>query len=195
MKRRTYITTSSTALLTLSGCIETMSTDGVSKTFPRVSVQPDPVSKDIIDIEMIVTKQFSKTEPAKLQIRFTNTGDTDKEMMFGPTPPFSTYLSSNRDPAMVLIPDHNKHIHAEGADQIIPDEPSDGCWKEQGNGMVIWGTGTSMVFEPGESVSQSYTIIAQHNNEPCFQEGEYRYEEPHYFAHELSWGFDLTLST
>lgn len=63
------------------------------------------------------------TQPPTIDLQLTNTGTTELQMTFGPTPPFSTPWSepSEADDELLLY-------HPDTGPHIAPEQPVEGCW-------------------------------------------------------------------
>lgn len=195
--RRRALRLSGIALsVTCAGCVgSTGSTD-----YPSLRVSDDEVPVEFADVSATVVRQFDDDGPAEIRVAFTNESDAEREFGFSASPPFSGLngRTGDRDDFALLAPlESEVHVHAsmEGtppASAVIPDEPTDGCWRATAD-INAEPIAVPRRLAPGETLAETYALLAAPvGEESCPLRGEYRFESNSYFEDDR-WGFSAIL--
>ncbi|NEU55493.1 hypothetical protein [Halorussus sp. MSC15.2] len=194
------------ASISVCGFLKTMSSNDEEVAYPKVSVHgdtTDPERNVALSVEVI--QQFSRESPAEIQVAFTNTAESAREFYFGSTPPFSEYLSTERNDGtqLVAIPRNRSHIslgdvndatgESSENQEIVPERPLDGCWRLHGD-LAVWGFANQKTVKPGETLQEKFTVLDYSDNTTCLPGGEYRFVSPNYFGQNNPWGFTVELT-
>lgn len=142
-------------------------------------IQPADEAK--VNLEAKFTHQFTEQNPARLQIRFTNKGESSRQFRFGSSPPLSEYAGERIDGGgeLVLVPDNMRNVsikdqNDDGELRIIPEKPTDSCWQIEdqiiGQDVLVPRT-----LNPGESVTETYTVLAGADNTSCIISGDFQF--------------------
>lgn len=151
--------------------------------YPRISVEGEAVTDDrAFAPEITVTEQMSADSPAFVRIELTNTAQRPMEMTHGYITPFHWMKGHLRDgsKALYLVPgkgetrfDNTVVEHPEGT-SLIPDAPTDGCWRVTEE---LWCLGGKLwEAVPGATHQRDYAVLDEPESSTCLQPGTYRFE-------------------
>lgn len=192
--RRTYLKGLSVVVGSLSGClhqeeggVEERNSDANQSTVPGSSRTADvetggkvetstqhttsalPLSAYSFMWTAELLENATQTHPPEVRLSLTNTASESVELGFGPTPPFSTPISTWEDAPNRLV-----LYHPDMGTQSAPGTRIDGCWQMKGDPrMAVNSILTVRRLQPGETLSETYTLYNMPDNEACFADGEY----------------------
>lgn len=210
MQRRQFVTAVGTSALPLAGCVGTASSGEGSADTPTVSVESVDEHPPRARVEVSVVRQFSRDRPAKVEVAYTSTADSNREVDFQASPPFSEYLSAGQQsPRLAVIPDDHSHVapvdvrsgseragstteRDPGADRLVPRTPVDGCWRVP-TAFAVYGAAHPQTLSSGETVAEEYAVLGHAANEACLPPGTYRFEQDPYAGRREPWGFALRI--
>lgn len=186
MDRRTYLTAAcATSLPAFGGCTRGIGSTGRVRT-PDVSIESDPVDPRFdLSVDVNTEQEFSKSEPAQIEISLTNTGTKPQDFIFGVSPPFSEFSPEGQSHVLLLPENHP-------SSGTVPEEPIDGCWQTDGS-VTKTHAMLGRTVEPNAAIRESYTLIGSQGNETCLPSGEYRFVSDEYLGLDWSWGFIVTI--
>lgn len=132
-----------------------------SEQFPNVDVTVDTQPRDAplrVGVEKVC--DFSPTTPARIRGSFENRSSTEQTVGFGPIQPFSNIWSEGDSP-LVLVPiEREIQRYALGTDeQIIPDQPVDGCWQTNIVRFVRHDVLRWLSLASGECIQSEYAVL------------------------------------
>lgn len=172
---------------------------------PRLAVKADESPPDErVNWGVTVEEQFSMSTPARIEIRFTNEAGEPRTFEFGSVGPFSEVRGSGPTGLLLIPNDDGISVGDENGDGefvLVPDEPGDNCWQAEDRLIlpdVLW----SPTLGPGETLSETYDVVAPHDASGCLPSGEYRFSQRlrevtgESRTEKLSqWGFSLVTSS
>lgn len=190
-----------------------------SERYPNVDVTGGSQSRDVpfrVGVEKICG--FSPDSPARIRGWFENRSSAQQTVGFGPIQPFSNIWSEGKS-TLVLIPiDREIQRHALGTDeQIIPDEPVEGCWETNTVRLIRHDVLRWQSLDAGECIQTEYAVLQypeqeilegttnkragpQSDSDDCLPADEYRFEESFQPKlgmettwNEFKWGFTITI--
>ena len=137
-----------------------------------------------LSFEAEVRAQASESTPPRLGASLTNEANDPIRLGMGPALLFSDTaggdLERRRGPdgnRLVTLPD--THI----GPNTPPERRTDGCWTYRGEeyvqSIVEWRT-----LDPGEALSEQYSLYNDADDDSCFPPGEYVYQDRIYVATE-----------
>lgn len=146
----------------------------------RASIN-QPSDEADVGIEAGFINYNTSQEPAQLQIRFTNEAKTERQFRFGSSPPLSSYTGehSNGIDELVLIPENTSNISIKDRNddtnlKLIPEKPREGCWRVEDQ-IISQDVLVPRTLKANESLTETYTVLAGADNEPCISAGKYRF--------------------
>lgn len=163
------------------------------EAFPHVSVESDEFrAEENLTLSVSVDRQFTRENPARLEITLENERDEAFERYFGSSPPFSSYTPENSS-GIFLVPASNDHLAtSSNGSSIVPEGQVDGCWQIP-SAVATYGGEVERTIPAGGSVREVYTVLTAPGTSSCLPRGEYRFEAREYASTGTSWGFDLIL--
>ncbi|WP_231182946.1 hypothetical protein [Haladaptatus sp. DYF46] len=190
-----------------------------SERYPSVDVTRDSQPRDVpFRLEVEKVRDFSPTAPARIRCSFENRSSTKQTVGIGPIQPFSNIWSKGESPLVLVPTERDVQRYALGTDeQIIPDQPVDGCWQTNTVRFVRHDVLRWRSFASSECIQTEYAILhypeqeildatmdkwfgPKTESDVCLPAGEYRFEEsftPKFRANatwkEFTWGFTLTI--
>lgn len=196
MRRRTLLV--GLAAPIVAGCIQTspsFTTENATvDTEPSgVSVEHvyvDPVSD--VDLDASVTQTSTERSPCMLRLAVTNTGDSERALRTGPSPPMDPVAGTRREgdaEAFLVPPDGTGYeVPASSADRgvfdteppsegLYPDGPTDGCWQAASDTLQVFNMARGVTLGPGESVARTYALLAHPSNPGCLPPGTYDFTD------------------
>lgn len=208
-RRRLLQLVGASASISLAGCTrltESFDNSSTPSRFPHVSINQDSVATQEAEYDIRILQQFTSTHPAKVEISFRNKTDTTQEFAFSAAPPFSGLLgrpATNPRDGLVLVPEQSDghadfydteepHEKLETPTEVIPDEPSGGCWKAEGT-LDHEPIGTTRTINSGSDLSNTYTILESAKGSDCFHSNRYYFESNSHFDSNEMWGFEVIL--
>jgi len=181
MDRRSVLRYSAVGLAALGGCLGSSTNDPTSdsESFVELSIERAEAEREEVSLSATVTEQASQNGPARLSITLRNEG-SERSFFFGASPPFSHYWSKSpqNDTDMIAIPDNRQYVRARDAETIgalIPDKSTDTFWRATGS-LIRLDISFEKVLNNGESLTEGYTLLSQHENEIDLQSGMYVFE-------------------
>lgn len=140
---------------------------------------------------------------ARIEIGFTNDAETARTFEFGSLAPFSDVRGTGPT-SLLLIPNVSGigvvDENGDGDTVLIPDEPGKNCWQAE-DGLVLPEVLVTPTVEPGETLRESYDVVAAANASGCLPSGDYRFAQRvdevigEGETEPLSrWGFSLSIS-
>lgn len=209
MKRRSFLDVLGLGSLPVADGVTGGADPGGTGGFPTLVATADEVPVPDISIEVDVHRQFSESAPARIEIALTSVSDSASGFRFGPTPPFSRYVSTDGGvPTLALVPvpddprrssartgPHASDPNDTGTRPVAgPAEQVDGCWTLAGE-LPRDGGSTVMDLSVGKAVrvSREYDVVNYPGNDRCLPRGEYRFVAESYFDDGTAWGFTLEL--
>lgn len=183
-----------------SGPAETAPTDTPTTRTPKLSVSQREHQQPDAELDVDIRQQFSADHPARLRVSFTNTADHERQIEFGPSPPFSEYRSMTLD--LVVIPEDFNFIEPSSETEtettdafvvtrsLVPSEPQDGCWEIE-NEFGHFAPVNERALLPGETIRREYTVLNSVEGEPCLPKGDHEFVSADYFDEETPWGFTI----
>lgn len=203
MHRRRYLAVVAASLAGTAGCLGGAgggdAADGES--FPTVTAAGDDVAADRdAALTVGVEDGFGESSPAALRIAYENVGDAEREVTFAVSPPFPPYAGerTDGDGRLTIVPSFREHVDPQpapedgGDDPFVPAAPADGCWRARAS-VAGEDIGLTRTVGPGETVAETYSLLAHPDSESCLAAGSYRFEDPRYFGADEPWGFEVTL--
>lgn len=168
--------------------------------FPWLAVDLSPETElpDGVDLTAEITRQYTSSEPATLEVTLRNTENTEtEELIFGASPPFSSYRGGHvSEPSALYIAPHDRthtgidHVDHEWAASEDPPAPVNDCWTVEA--VAKDDIANPSTLEPCKVVSENYSVFAAVENQKCLSEGTYRFRETIAPGHTLS--FDVMVS-
>ncbi|PSP75633.1 hypothetical protein BRC81_14695 [Halobacteriales archaeon QS_1_68_20] len=129
-----------------------------------------------------VVSHATEATPARVEVGLTNTGDDTLDLSFGATPPFSDHGAERVDGGAraYLAPDSRRnfgldHVNDDLSADENPPAPTDGCWAVEDVGHDLLAMSSQL--EPGKTISETYSVFADVENDDCLPAGTYRFEE------------------
>ncbi len=169
----------------VAGCLGT-GTDGMddAPTLYEVDAEVTMFESDYpLTSTADVVSHATEETPARVEIGLTNTGDDALRKSLGATPPFSDHSAEriDGDATAYLAPDSRRQFGIDHVDEDVgadenPPAPIDGCWVVEGVGHNLIATNPRL--EPGEEITETYSVFADVDNDGCLPAGTYRFEEP-----------------
>jgi hypothetical protein len=186
MKRRTVLQALTGGIVASAGCLSTLEEYRESDTAEdqatmNVSVR-EPDDAAMVSIGATLVEEATEDHPARIRVRLTNDAESQRTFRFGSSPPLSTYVSdrSGEDATLVLVPDDTSNVSIEDRNddstfRLVPDQPTDGCWQVVDR-IVGQDILQSRTVESGGSVTETFTVLAGADNDPCVPADDYRFE-------------------
>ncbi|MFB6254645.1 MAG: hypothetical protein ABEI06_08550 [Halobacteriaceae archaeon] len=169
MLRRNYLALIGPLLAVGStGCVSTITANNDS---PR---EPTPKGDTLVTFEATNILSFSQDHPGRVRLTITNTSDHQLKLIGGPTPPFSTYAST--DEALYVIPkeaNENNVGSVNTSRDLVPNHPIDGCW-QLADEPFINAIAQMHTLDPSEQVTRQYSILGAPNT-ACLSAGTYQF--------------------
>ncbi|WP_135824999.1 hypothetical protein [Halorussus ruber] len=140
-----------------------------------------------------VTKQPSKDAPGKVQIVFSNLGESARKFQFGATPPFSPDWGTHEESSaqMILVPDLDEFekvsvydANDDGKLNPVPERPTDQCWQLE-DMIARTDVFVAKTIPPCSSISTTYRVLGHPENESCLPPGDYRFEDSWFEGDDL----------
>lgn len=146
------------------------------REYPTIAITANEFPAPGLSPVGTVVRQFSGEHPALVRLGLRNETDRKTTVHTGPTLPFPPVLNDEDDPhGMYLVPeDEHGLLHNRDDDSVIPDAPTDGCWRPA----ATFGLGGSLVgfsLSAGESHEDRYVVLAPANSSECLPVGDYRF--------------------
>lgn len=161
--------------------------------YPDIRVDSDDVPADA-DVSVCVwpIEPFTDDSPAKIAFELANESDSSAEFGFGVTPPWGGVRADPRSgpEGLTLVPDDRTHVVP--AEEIVPAEPTDGCWRAQSS-ISVNEVRLAETIDSGATVREEYTVLAGRLGK-CLAPGTYRSERNAYDPVGEPWGIEITLS-
>lgn len=163
---------------------------------PHLTVEAPQVPPELpVDIAIELVEKTTPDAPARIRVEVTFTGDAQRELGFGFTPPLSKYVAEQRDGGgpgergrLVVLPVDSGHFR-----RFRPERPTDGCWRATGWPERL-DTGTIAVCDPGRVIDREYAVLAAPDG-PCFPEGTYELRDEFWFGEHggvsIGWRFRI----
>ncbi|WP_135821913.1 hypothetical protein [Halostella litorea] len=161
---------------------------------------PDRIG-DLLSVSMSFRSRQTAESPARVHVELTNVSGETVTIEYPPTGPVEPWLGhEGGDATLLFVPDDRQYVAASGdveKEELIPDEPSrDGCWRS-GATVAVAGVAAGTTLVPGGSVDETYTLVADPENEGCLPSGEYGYSggvdrEVGYSYETYDWSFAVT---
>ncbi|REA05084.1 hypothetical protein DEQ92_02015 [Haloferax sp. Atlit-6N] len=190
-----------------------------SERYPNVDVTGDSQPRDVpFRVRAEKLRDFSPDSPARVRGSFENCSSMEQTVGFGPIQPFSTIWCEGECLLVVIPIDREIQRYALGTDeQIIPDEPVEGCWETNIVRLIRHDVLRWQSLDAGECIQTEYAVLhypeqeileattdkwvgSQSESDDCLQAGEYRFEEsfqPKFGTkatwEEFTWGFTITI--
>lgn len=153
-----------------------------SSTTPETTTTGTPapaITKADVAVGGSVPRQPSEKGPGRVRLWLENTGDAKLKLVSGATPPYTTFGSGtdpneSNDP-MILIPDDREYITpgpGDDGDSFPSSTYADGCWQLTGS-VAVAAIARYTVLDPGDRVTELYTVYAMSNDSSCIANGEY----------------------
>jgi hypothetical protein len=144
----------------------------------RFRVENLPSESDVATLTAERTAEMTADHPARVRVRFTNTGEREREFDFGDPPPFAAYFARQQggEARLYLLPPDGRGFNPEFPDEryVLPERPTEGCWRALDepsfNAMAVPRT-----LAPGESIVREYLLLSDPAQEGCFPPGAYRF--------------------
>lgn len=176
MNRRRFLTTAGLGVSILAGCAGRMSS---GNEFPTLEVeQRTTTTEQGLKFAVRGVAGYSTSSPAEVEMAVTNVTDSDVDVIFGGSPPYSRYWGHRTDgpETLVLIPETRDYVVPETGDSrdFVPTESDDGCWQAN-TGIVGQDIALERTLKPGESISETYAVVSQ-PGEKCLVPGTYRFD-------------------
>ena len=116
-----------------------------------------------VDLDVELIQEYTAEHPGEIQMTMINEADQVREFEYGPSP-----LSHGEHDSV------DAYLHAEYSGNTY-DEPENGCWRSL-NHLGGEPELTGATLDPGESVSESYELLAAADEEYCLPGGLYWFE-------------------
>ncbi len=133
---------------------------------------PAPATPEGTELTVGFTRPANGDGPARLWVGLVNGADRELRIGFGATPPFSGYYgdvhaSVEAPPprtGLLVIPDDDRNYAS--YDYVVPDEPTDGCWRAVGPAV---GPPVRSVVDvpPGQGIAGEYVALAPNDALQC----------------------------
>lgn len=186
MQRRAVLSGIASGVPIMAGCLGTDANEGKTaddSIMYEIEAEINSFEPGYpLDATVKVVSHATEATPARIKIGLTNAGDTTRRIALGATPPFTAHRAERVDGNAVahLAPDSRRnfglvHVNDDVSPGENPSAPIDGCWIVEGTGMDY--IATKPPLEPGETLSDTYSVFANADNEDCLPAGTYRFEE------------------
>lgn len=211
MKRRTVVQAVAGTVVASAGCLSTLDqyrqngtsedeATGTTRDRPTMNVSVrEPDDAAMVSIDASLVERSTEEHPARIRVRLTNDAESQRTLRFGSSPPLSTYVSKAGDEGakLVLVPGDTSKVSArdsndDGTFRLVPERPTDGCWQAEDD-IIGQDILQSRTLEPGGSVTETYTVLAGADNDPCLPADEYRFEGS-FEAESERFGWSLVVS-
>lgn len=169
----------------------TTDTDSMSVTNSSLSVATSSVAADEFILTAGVSQRFENSHPAQVRVELVNGGETTRSVRSGPAPPLDPQLGYQRDGTgrvFLLPPDGTGYevpsesqapseIEIGPQDRLIPQGPTDGCWRARSASVTVYSMARGTTLDPGESIHRRYALLAHPDNDPCLPAGLYEFRD------------------
>lgn len=169
-----------------------MGSKNSNEEWPTLKISPEHIKVEKADVSVEVKNQYSRDNPAKILVEFTNLIE-ERMISFAGTPPFCDLSTTNEDGnELFLIADDQDSIYLDAPEPLIPEKPINGCWRIPEGNLAETLARPIVTLEKEESVSRVYSLL-DGRNDICLPTGSYRFKEEDYFEGGESFGFDVAL--
>lgn len=196
MKRRNVVSLIGSTLV--AGCNSFVPPD--DDTVTRLPESEEPISVPIRSIEpnpglrldTTVESEFDADSPARLSVELENASDEAISYNSGLSVPLERLVGHNTtgNSAMFLYPEDFLDFSPDGSGSgvsdsdseqtetpFVPTAPINGCWRATQDGWTEYATSFPVTIESGGSVSRSYVLLADPDNDGCLPASTYEFTQ------------------
>ena len=153
-------------------------------TVESASIEPT----DVFELAVTPAEPATSRYPATFSVELRNVSSQSQTLMARPGSPLPSLRGERRhgDATLHLLApeyawqevpddDEREQLWPTNRDQLlVPPEPDDGCWRVRYPPDEPFAASLKTV-EPGDSLVEPYTLLADSEREPCLQPGEYAF--------------------